>query len=238
MPLDMLNSAAVSEAVRLLCQSKLKLAENCAASATVKVGSTELFRSTQGGPVYPITGLAVAAVLDDSASCPEPVTVSAIVDLETLTLHAACAGTFTTANDATIRLATPRVTLGASANVTDGWFEFPEEIAAAKLPAIAVLREPTIFVPATLRHELHIYPFRILYARQKGVDEESPRVLEQAIEALYDLLSEDLYLGGTVDERRLTGCDLRPPEDMAYQPQGVDVAELRLEGRKFVAWEK
>lgn len=236
MAVDMLDSANISEQLRLLCQSKLKLTANCSASATVTVGSTELFRTT--APNYPITGLSVGAVLDDSDTCPEPVTITEITDLTTLVLHQACAGTFTTAKQATIRLGTVRVALGASAAVTEGPFKWADTVAAAKLPAITVEEQPVSEGPGTLQQFEYVYNFRVLYARQKATDEQSARVLKQQIKLLHDLLREDIYLGGTADNVEITAVDYRPPEGYAYEHESIDVGYVGVAVTKYHLWSK
>ena len=241
MAVDIHDLGATAEAIRLLVQSKLKLTANCSASATVSVGSTWLFVPASGPPVYPITGLSIAALLDDSDSAAEAVTITQITDDTTLVLHQACAGTFTTAKSATIGLATPRVTLGASARVTEDYSRWQDAIENAKLPAIAVMEGAASLPDGPPARRFPVQrEFRVLYARQLATDEESAQVLKQQIGALVNLLAEDIKLGGTVDNAWVSGWDYRPQEDMAYFDgmDAVSVGVVTLQTSVYKLWNK
>lgn len=239
----MFDSSGICEAIRLLVQSKLKLTANCAASATVQVGSTEMFRPTGARPVYPITGLTISASLLDSDTAAEAVVIDQITDLTTLVLYQACAGTFTTANNATIELATPRVTLGSAGYVVDGWSGFSQAITGTALPAIAVIEEdgtmPGERAGTNVQYD-QFRTWRILYARRRATDEQSEQVMKQAIQALCNLIMEDYTLGGSVRQRMGLSWSFTPPQRTPFLMDfdAVDVGQVMFQTVNRVLWDK
>lgn len=236
MALDMFDSTGICEAIRLAVQSKVKLTANCTASATVTVGWTDRFRPNTGGAIYPITGLSIAAELLDSDTAAEPVTISEITDEYTLTLSSACSGTFTTGNDATIGLVTPTVTLGSSASVTASYFGFKVAIEANNFPCIAVFEDSGTQAGFTTKQYKQFRAFRILYCRQKAINEESQIELEQEIQALGNCLMEDYRLAGTVRNCWVSAWDMNAPDDPEFE--GFDVGQVELTTESIADWQK
>ena len=236
MALDMFNSTGICEAIRLACQSKVKLTANCTASDTVTVGWTDRFRPNTGGVVYPITGLSIAAELLDSDTDAEPVTISEITDEYTFTLSAACTGTFTTAKKATIGLVTPTVTLGSTASVTDSYVKFKSAINENQFPAIAVFELGGTQAGFTTKQYKQLRTFQILLCRRDAIAEESQQELEDDIQALANSLMEDYRLAGTVRNCWVSAWDMVPPEDPEFD--GFSVGGVTLMTETIAQWQK
>lgn len=237
--LDMFNSAAITEAVRLLVQSRAKLAADCAASDTVQVGSTELFREGPGRPAYPITGLSIAATLQDEESEPEPVTISEISSLTTLRLASPCSGTYNVSRAASVGLAEPRLSLGSEAAVSDGRPEAIIDPATSALPAVAVFeRKGEMSCDGGNRVYRQRRVVDVYYVRRRRVGEEAGVEQKQAVQALVNLLMEDMYLGGTCSDCWVSGWDFQPQQQEGYDWAALDVSLVELTVEAWRVWDK
>ncbi|MFQ5810250.1 MAG: hypothetical protein ACE5JM_11580 [Armatimonadota bacterium] len=237
--LDMFDSAAITEAVRLLAQSRVKLAADCAATDTVQVGSTELFREGPGRPAYPITGLSIAATLQDGASGPEAVTIAEVSSLDTLRLSAPCIGTYRTANGASIGLAQGRLTLGSEAAVSEGRPEAIIDPATSALPAVAVFeRKGEMSSDGGNRVYRQRRVIDVYYIRRRQAGEETGVEQKQAVQALVNLLMEDMYLGGTCADAWVSGWDFEPQQREGYEWAAIDVSRVELTAESWELWDK
>ncbi len=237
--LDMFDSAAITEAVRLLVQSRSKLAADCTASDVVQVGSTELFREGPGRPAYPITGLSIDATLQDEASVPEPVTITQISSRTTLRLESPCVGTYTTAETASIGLAQPRLALGSEAAVSEGRPEAIIDPATSALPAVAVFeRKGEMSSDGGNRVYRQQRTIDVYYVRRRQVGEETGVEQKQAVRILVNLLMEDMYLGDTCGNCWVSAWDFDPQQREGYDWAALDVTRVELSVEAWKLWDK
>ena len=237
--LDMFNGAAISEAVRLLVQSRTKLTADCAASDVVQLGSTELFRPAGGRPAYPITGLSIAATLQDAESGPEAVMIGEISSLQTLRLSSPCSGTYTVGNGATIGLAEPRLALGPEAAVSEGRPEAIIDPATSVLPAVAVFeRKGEMSCDGGNRVYRQRRVLDVYYIRRRRLGERSAVEQKLAVQALKNLLMEDMYLGATCSNAWVSGWDFEPQQQESYEWAALDVSRVELTVECWRLWDK
>jgi len=237
--LDMFDSAAITEAVRLLVQSRVKLTADCDASDAVQVGSTELFRDGPGRPAYPITGLSIPATLQDEESGPEAVTIAEISSLGTLQLASPCTGTYTVANAASIGLAQPRLALGSEAAVSEGRPEAIIDPATSALPAVAVFeRKGEMSSDGGNRVYRQRRVIDVYYVRRRQAGEQTGVEQKQAVQTLVNLLMEDMYLGGTCGNCWVSGWDFEPQQQEGYDWAALDVSRVELTADAWKLWDK
>ncbi len=185
----------LSEAIRLLCQGKVLLTANCAASATVTVGSNAIFEAAD------------TCELEDDDTAAEVATVASITSNDTVTLASAVSGTFTTAQNARIGLATPPVTLGASGFVANGKPRFVVEPAGEnKLPALVIWHVYENDDAGGGNRSKHIqHQYRILLARKIEADTDPVALMQTDIAALKNQLAQDRNMGGQAWWSRIAG---------------------------------
>jgi hypothetical protein len=237
--LDMFDSAAITEAVRLLVQSRTKLTADCVASDMLQVGSTELFRESPGRPAYPITGLSIAATLQDEQSGPETVTIVQISSLHMLWLASPCTGTYRTAKAASIGLAAPRLSLGSEAAVSEGRPEAIIDPATSALPAVAVFeRKGEMSGDGGNRVYLQRRLIEVYYIRRRRLGEQSAVELKLATQTLKNLLMEDMYLGGTCSDAWVSAWDFEPQQRDGYDWAAIDVSRVELTAESWRLWDK
>lgn len=215
----------LSEAIRLICQGKVLLTEDCAASATVKVGSNAIFAAAD----------AVELADDDTAA--EAATVQTISSDDTVTLAAAVSGTFTTGQNARIGLASPPVTLGASGFVANGKPRFVVEPAGEnKLPALVVWHCYENDAAGGGNRSKHIHhEYRILLAREIAANTDPVALMQVDLAALKNQLAQDRRLGGQAWYSRIAGSTPESRHAGVFADFGggaVAVGQI-----DFVAWQ-
>ncbi|MFQ6133531.1 MAG: hypothetical protein ACE5R4_15920 [Armatimonadota bacterium] len=228
MALDMFHANEIAQSIRLLCQSGVALTDDCAGSATVTVGSNELFEVSD----------AVEVLDDDSA--PESGVVAGKSGLNTITLESPVTGPFEVSQGAWIRLATPR--LAGLKFVAQGRPELIPEPRAERFPCLIVqpgeVRQSGS--EGTNKAFAQEYDFHLYYVRKSAAGEEqSAPALEEA-GALFSLLMEDTYLGGTCWASHVTRVAPNNDFDRQFKERNLplDVIQLDLRAKRLEGWPK
>jgi hypothetical protein len=228
MALDMMHVNEIARAVRLLCQSGVPLREDCLASDEVVVGSNELFE----------IGDDVELLDEDTAA--EQRTVVGKSGLTVLRLNQPVAGAYEVAKHAWIRLATPRLT--DVQFVAQGRPDLVPEPRGERFPCIVV--QPGLVRQLGNEGPNKAFPqeydFHVFYIRKHVPGEEAGiRALDEAA-ALFNLLMEDTYLGGTCWYSQVTRLDPDDPVGAGFRERRVplDVIRLDLTARRLEPWPK
>lgn len=216
---------ALDEALRLLCQARVKLTADCSASDSVTVGSNAIFAAAR------------AVTLRDDNTSAEAATVSTITGSTGITLTAACTGAFTTAQNATIGWATPPLAVGSTGFVADGR---PRLIVdtddSTVLPSLVVWRvnSATVGGGNVTRHIRHTY--RILVAREISAATTPRSLMQASLDAICNVLEQDREVGGQAWWSRVIGSN--PDSTFAGVFSGlgggnVQVGQIDFEATQF-----
>jgi len=228
MALDMFHANEIAQSIRLLCQSGVALTQDCANSATVVVGSNELFEVGDG-----------VEVLDED-SAPEAGVVAGKSGLDTVTLENPVTGPFEVSQGAWIRLATPR--LVGLKFVAQGRPDLIPEPRAERFPCLIVqpgeVRQSGS--EGTNKAFAQEYDFHLYYVRKSdpGEPQSAPGLAEAG--ALFSLLMEDTYLGGTCWAAHVTKVqpDNQFAQDFKARHLPLDVVQLDVTAKRLEPWPK
>lgn len=228
MALDMLHANEIARAVRLLCQGGVALRQDCIGSDVVVVGSNMLFEV--GDEVE---------LLDDDTQ-PEAATIASKSGLTDIVLQQPVSGAFEVVRGAWIRLASPRV--ADLKFVAQGRPELVPEPRGETFPCIVVkpgvvrqLGQEGANKAFQQEYDIHVYYVR----KHRPGEEASVRALDEAA-ALFNLLMEDTYLGGTCWYSQVTRVDPDDPTGTGFRERRIplDVIRLDLTARRLEPWPK
>ncbi len=225
MALEMFHQNEIARAIRLLCQNATSLTADCEGGTEATVGSNELFEAGQ------------QVRLRDSAG-QEELTVAGTVGLTTVQFTGEVQGVYL-------------VSRGARLERVGGGLEDVQWVGQGSpelMPRVPVERFPCVLVkPAEMEQPLNTgsnrvfqqdYRFRVYYVEQY---EEGQRanieVLDRAA-ALFNLLMEDPYLGGTCWHSQVIKVDPEPPvqERVREQERPLRVVEMTVLARRAAVY--
>ncbi len=218
---NLLHYNEIARAIRLLCQSSVLLREDTTGTNQISVGSNRLFS----------VGDQVELIDDDTAA--ETYEVSGRSGLTFIQLTTPVSGQFTVANNAMVRLAEPL--LDDLHWVGQGRPLVMPQPAALEVPAIVV--EPAILDQpmgeGTNRSVRQDYHFRIYYLERPAAGSRRNEAFLERVGDLFNLLTRDIYLGGTCWYAQIIRLDPDPSvqQHLAEQGLSVDVAEIELIAR-------
>lgn len=228
MALEMFHANEIATAIRLLCQSAVLLTADCNGSDTVTVGSNELFS----------VGDSVTLVDDDDV--PETRSVQDKTGLCTIVLDSAVAGNFRVDKNARIALAAPR--LPDLKFVLHGTPEMLPEPRGDKFPFIIVRPGEMVQQPGdgTNRSFDQTYTFSVYHVRKYESGQQPIRAALSDAAALFNLLMEDTYLGGTAWYSQVTVVDPNDQFGEQLRSRGLPLTMVRLDliARRREAWVK
>jgi len=227
MALDMFHHNEIARAIRLLCQSAVALTSNPPPGDEVEVGSNELF------------SVGEEVVLSDSQGQEEH-TVAEKIGLTRVRLEDDIQDGYLVSRGA--RLAAKTARLPDLKWVGQGAPELLPRTPTERFPCVLVM-------PGEMTQPLNAgsnrtfqqdYEYRVFYVEEY---EEGQRanvhVLERAA-ALFNLLMEDTYLGGTCWHSQVTRVDPEPAvqEQLRECERPLRVVELTLLARRAAVWSK
>lgn len=217
MGVDMYHHTEILEAICALCTSSVRLSEDAGGSAVLRVGSNRLFSAGDN-----------VDVLDDDGG-PESHTVSELNGLTEIVLDSAVSGTYTVSRHARVRLNSGDGP--ALAWVSRGTPELAPRPIAPGFPCVVV--EPTRMEQplkgGTNRAYTQDYWTSVYYIRRRsGGEDEELRLLDE-VDALFNLLMSDPYLGGTCWYSQVTMVDYTPEVEAALKERGTPVRAVRLD---------
>jgi len=227
MALDMFHHNEIARAIRLLCQSAVALTADTQPGYEVQVGSNELF--SVGDEV----------VLSDSVGQEEH-TVAEKIGLTVVRFEEEIQDGYFVSRGARLSLKNAR--LPDLQWVGQGRPELLPRSPTERFPCALVLpgemRQP--FNTGGNRSFRQDYTYRLFYVEQYQEGQRANvHVLDRAA-ALFNLLMEDTYLGGTCWHSQVTRVDPEPDvqDYLREQERPLRVVELTLVARRAAVWNK
>lgn len=197
MAVDMFHYNEIARAIRLVCQGAVALAADLSESATITVGSNELFAAGQ------------EVRLRDSAG-EETATVQQTIGLTTVVLDAAVSGEYLVSRGARLE----RAESGAPELqwVGQGSPELMPRSPAERYPCVLVkpnlMRQP--LNEGSNRTFQQDYHFDVYYVERYAEGQQANIEALERAGAIFNLIMEDPYLGGTCWHSQVVEVDPEP----------------------------
>ena len=227
MALDMFHHNEIARAIRLLCQSAVALTADTEPGYEVRVGSNELFAVDD------------QVVLSDSTG-EEEHTIAEKVGLTIVQFEEPIEGSRQVSRGA--RLALKDARLPDLQWVGQGRPELLPRAPTERFPCVLVLPSEMAQPSNTggNRSFQQDYTYRLFYVEEYQEGQRANVHLLDRAAALFNLLMEDTYLGGTCWHSQVTEVDPQPRvlEYVREQERPLRVVELTLLARRAAVWNK